>query len=96
VGSVEQPNTAFPGDAPGSFNPVGRFRKSLSDGELDQLEAAIGDTLDRHGYQRVTEGAPGAALTARRALFRGYREGKLIAKTHTGLGRFLSNVDLPA
>ena len=94
VGSVEAPNTAFPGDSKASFNPVGRFRKSLSEEELAQLEAAIGDTLTRHGYERVTKGGASAALAARRGLYRSYREGKLIAKSRTGLGRWLSSMDM--
>lgn len=96
VGSVGVPNTAFPENGTEGFNPVGRFRKRLTDRDLAQLEGVVGDTLRRHGYELLTDRTSMTPLKARSRVFQLYRSFKLLTKSRTPLGRVLSSPDLPA
>ncbi len=61
LGSVSRPNTSFEEDLEkGSFQPVGRWRSSLSHEELARLEGLVGETLTELGYERAVE--PGAEV----------------------------------
>jgi len=89
IGSVSEPNTSF---ADGSFNPVGRWRKSLSEPELAQLEGMIGDTLREFEYPVASEHPP--TLQSLRNSYQRYFELKLWLKSKTPAGRFLVTKNL--
>ncbi len=95
IGSVSEPNTSFATDA--AFNPVGRWRESLSVEDLAQLEAMIGDTLEELGYPLASPNAvthPDTYLRALRGSYRSYFNFKLWLKSQTPAGRFLVTRDL--
>lgn len=55
IGSVSEPNSSFaatPGD--GQFNPVGRWRKTMSPKQVADCEALIGPCLEKLGYELST------------------------------------------
>jgi hypothetical protein len=52
VGTVAQPNSSF-GSA-NNFNPLARWKKQLSQGQLVRIEALVGDTLAALGYELAT------------------------------------------
>jgi len=89
IGSVSEPNTSF---ANSSFNPVGRWRESLSQTELAQLEGLIGDTLRELEYPLATDHAPN--LWGLRNSYRHYFDFKLWLKSKTPAGRFLVTKNL--
>src|SRR5215467_14490884 len=84
IGSVSEPNTSF---ANGSFNPVGRWRASLSEAELAQLEGLIGETLRDLDYP-LANGHP-ANMRRLRNNYSQYFDFKLWLKSKTPAGRFL-------
>jgi len=83
-GSLTKPNTSFhqePHQA--NFNPVGRWKKSLSPDQLLRFEHLLGKTLTELGYETATQGAapgPDLSLQAARLLHRTYFASKLIYK----------------
>lgn len=84
IGSVSEPNTSF---ADSKFNPVGRWRGSLSETELAQLEGMIGETLQQLEYPLASDRTPN--LRNLRNSYRHYFEFKLWLKSKTPAGRFL-------
>ena len=91
IGSVSRPNSSFDGDKkPGGFHPVARWKKSLSQQQLVQVEGLIGRTLDALGYQREatrsSDDVP-AALKRMRTIYHAHFRTKLALKTRTPLGR---------
>ena len=93
IGSVSRPNSSFEGDKiSGGFHPVARWKKSLSEQQLRQVEGLIGQTLDDLGYERQitrpSEKRP-AALNRMRNLYHTYFHAKLAMKTKTPLGRLV-------
>ena len=90
IGSVTEPNTSFAGQS-GGFNPVGRWRESFSDQELEQLEGMIGETLKEFGYP--LSHSAGKLRTLRQS-YQSYFDLKLWLKSQTPLGRFLVTKDL--
>lgn len=51
IGALRMPNTSFPEEYQlGSFSPVGRSARLLSDERLEQLERVTGDLLTELGY----------------------------------------------
>jgi hypothetical protein len=98
IGSVKKPNTSFKeGSREDTFNPVGRWKKSLSRDEVAMVERLIGPFLEELGYE-VSKPAQDirGSLDARtfRGLYFAYFELKHWLKTRTRLGRFLVNTDL--
>jgi glycosyltransferase involved in cell wall biosynthesis len=93
IGSVSRPNSSFDGDKKaGSFHPVARWRKSLSEQQLVQVEGLIGQTLDTLGYSReATQPSVEvpAALKRMRAIYHAHFSTKLALKTKTPLGRLV-------
>jgi glycosyltransferase involved in cell wall biosynthesis len=93
IGSVSRPNSSFDADKkPGGFHPVARWKKSLSEQQLGEVEGLIGQTLDELGYAReVTQPSeePPAALKRMRNLYNTYYSAKLVLKTKTPVGRFV-------
>jgi len=56
LGSVTKPNTSFEEDLEeGSFQPVERWRRSLSKEELAKVEALVGEKLAELGYERALD-----------------------------------------
>jgi hypothetical protein len=89
IGSVSEPNTSF---AEGGFNPVGRWRESLSEPELAQLEGMIGETLRQLEYPLASEDPTN--LRRLRNSYRTYFDFKLWLKSETPAGRFLVTKNL--
>jgi glycosyltransferase involved in cell wall biosynthesis/LPS sulfotransferase NodH len=93
IGSVSRPNTSFEGDKEaGGFHPVARWKKSLSEQQLTNIEGLIGQTLDALGYEREAtrpiDEVP-AALRRMRTIYHTHFSTKLALKTKTPLGRFV-------
>ena len=89
IGSVSEPNTSF---ASASFNPVGRWRESLSEAELAELEGMVGDTLRELGYPLANERP--VNLRSLRNSYHRYFDFKLWLKSRTPAGRFLVTKNL--
>lgn len=91
-GSVSKPNTSFRAEPPhAGFNPVGRWKKSFSPGQLLRFERLVGKTLQETGYSPATAGAQmglNPALMATRLLHRSYFAGKRWYKNNAVLRAF--------
>jgi hypothetical protein len=97
IGSVNDPNSSFGVKASGKFNPVGRWRSSLTPEELARLEGMIGDTLQELGYPLASSAdalRDGSGRKRLRACYLSYFELKLWLKASTPLGRFFVTKDL--
>ena len=98
IGSVSEPNSSFSKETEsGEFNPVARWKASLSGDRLRDLECLAGKTLSDLGYSPETSGsdAPNrAALKRMRARYRAYFDTKWALKTKTPLGRIFGSRDL--
>ncbi|UCF19797.1 MAG: sulfotransferase [Gemmatimonadota bacterium] len=98
VGSLKRPNTSFGTEArDGAFNPIGRWKKGLTEDDLATFEALVGRTLKGLGYE-LSSGAAGTSKTLNprlvRAAYRSYFSAKRWAKVKTPLGRFLTDVEM--
>jgi hypothetical protein len=86
-GSVAKPNTSFRQEAGRvDFNPIGRWRKSLSSVQLLCFERLVGKTLVELGYEPATNGAGvslNLSLQATRLLHRSYFASKLLYKNNS-------------
>jgi hypothetical protein len=75
-GSVTKPNTSFHQEKPTeTFNPVGRWKKSFSPGQLLRFERMVGKTLAELGYEPATNGPSlglDLSLQATRSLHRSF------------------------
>jgi glycosyltransferase involved in cell wall biosynthesis/LPS sulfotransferase NodH len=92
IGSVSRPNTSFGERKGAGFHPVARWKKSLSEEQLAELEGLIGGTLDDLGYPRAaTQNSvhPPARLRRMRTTYETYFTTKLALKTRTPLGRIM-------
>jgi len=91
IGSVSRPNTSFAGQRQsGGFQPVARWKKTLSDEQLGRIEGLIGHTLAGLGYPLQSAQQPAessATLKTMRVLYRMHFDSKLALKTKTPLGR---------
>jgi Sulfotransferase family len=98
IGSVSAPNSSF--DArklDDSFNPVGRWCAAYSSEDIRTMEALIGSSLERLGYQLSTNPADAPhrhRLRAMRRVYRGYFDSKLFLKAKTPLGALFTSRDL--
>jgi hypothetical protein len=110
LGTIRNPNSSFriEGEdfeekADRVSNPVQRWKKKLSHGQVAALEWHIGKTLDACGYPRADstntdstnndsthKWKPGFRDKWLRALYPSFLESKLWAKTNTPLGRMTS------
>jgi glycosyltransferase involved in cell wall biosynthesis/LPS sulfotransferase NodH len=100
IGSVSQPNSSFGKDGQsGEFRPVARWKLSLSEQRLRDLEGLVGNTLASLGYQletvRSSQETP-PALKRMRAIYHAHFNTKLMLKTKTPLGRLFAGRDLPS
>ncbi len=83
LGSVGKPNTSFRKESATGFNPVGRWKKQLTEAQLRQIELLVGPTLEQLGYALTTsaEGAGNSlALAWTRMLYRSFFSLKLRSK----------------
>lgn len=96
IGSVSQPNSSFGRESgSGKFQPVARWKTSLSPQRLSELESLIGTTLHSLGYELGSERSTAHSSSARmRAIYRSYFDTKLMLKTRTPLGRMLTSPEL--
>jgi hypothetical protein len=97
LGSVKMPNTSFRGEvAQGQFNPVGRWKDSLSPEEVRDFEGTMGPFLKELGYPLST--APPyprhSQLNIMRALYQTNFSTKTWLKSKTPLGRVLMRTAL--
>lgn len=91
LGSVNDPNSSFRGDAGGrEKNPVGRWKSLLKPDEIAELESAISDLLIETGYAPVTpedRRSPTLPVRMMEALYPGYFDFKLWLKSSTPLAK---------
>ena len=88
LGSVSKPNTSFEEDLEkGSFQPVERWRSSLSKEELARLEGLVGETLTELGYERSIESGEEIEDGALRARYHRTYAIRQWLKARTPLGR---------
>jgi sulfotransferase family protein len=93
IGSVAEPNTSFGANEGAGFNPVARWKESLTVDQLRTMESLVGSTLRELGYS--TGGEPlQESLHALRARYRRYFDFKLWVKTRTPVGRYFVSKDL--
>lgn len=97
IGSVSQPNSSFAKDPEGTFNPVERWKKQMSPGQMTGFEELVGDFLLELGYNLASEAKPVRGFRAARfrATYLAMFEAKQWMKA-TPLGRFvkLSNIEV--
>jgi hypothetical protein len=98
IGSVGRPNTSFASELQGGgFQPVARWKNSLSDVQQNALGVLIGDTLADLGFAADPrpEGPDSqASLRRLRSMYTAYFDTKFFLKTKTLCGRFLVSKDL--
>ena len=88
LGSVSRPNTSFEEDLEsGSFEPVGRWRSSLSRDELARVEGLVGETLAGLGYELAVSKADQVADDGLKGRYHRAYAVRQWLKTRTPLGR---------
>jgi len=93
VGTMRVPNTSFPDEwESGSFSPIGRWRRELSEDKVARLEALVGKLLVRLGYPLKSDGKAllGFRLRSLKTTYPAFERSKLWLKTSTPLGRFVN------
>lgn len=99
VGALDTPNTSFPEEFnSGGFSPVGRWKRQLSDDQVDRLEELVGEFLIELDYPRSRSRSrikrPAINFRLRnlwlRAAYPAFYQSKEWLKTSTPLGRFVS------
>lgn len=97
IGSVRDPNTSFREEfhSKTSFDPVGRWRRSLSREEIATLERLIGATLTSLGYALASPNAAsrGGWQSFMRTLYGRFWDSKFWLKTNTPLARVFANAN---
>lgn len=97
IGSVSEPNTSFREDTEGEFNPVGRWKKSLTPELLANFEELVGSSLQEFGYQLGASDHTKVnrrALQLMRILYKMHFDTKLWLKAKTPLGKIFVTKDL--
>ena len=97
IGSVSDPNTSFKGNGDQKgFSPVGRWRKSYSQENLEMFEGLVGGTLKDLGYPLATDPKKldRPELKRMRTAYKKYFDSKLYLKAKTPLGKLLVTKDL--
>jgi hypothetical protein len=92
IGAFRIPNTAFTEEwKAGSFSPVGRWRRQLSDDKVTRLEDLVGELLAELGYPlaRAEKTTPGFRLRTMRAMYPAWYRWKQWLKMGTPLGRLV-------
>jgi Sulfotransferase family len=93
IGAIRVPNTSFTEEwKSGSFSPVGRWKRQLSDDKVTRLEGLAGELLVELGYplSRAETTRPGFRLRAMRAMYPAFYQLKEWLKTATSLGRLVN------
>jgi Sulfotransferase family len=103
LGSMDIPNTSFAEEwQSGSFSPVGRWERQLSDDKVTRLEGLVGELLVALGYPlsradstradstRAESTSLGFRLRTMRAMYPSFYRLKEWLKTATPLGRFVN------
>src|ERR1019366_9403094 len=93
IGAIRVPNTSFTEEwKSGSFSPVGRWRRQLSDDKVTRLEGLVGELLMELGYPlSCTDSTTlGFRLRTMRAMYPAFYQLKEWLKTATPLGRFVN------
>jgi hypothetical protein len=88
IGAVSRPNTSFSAQGQRDFNPVARWQKQLTPGQLTRIEGLVGETLSELGYNKATPGRAACnkiGLAWSRLLYRTFFE----LKYHSKKSRFL-------
>ncbi len=91
VGSVSQPNTSF-SDAQ-NFDPVARWKSTMSPRVLANVQALVGPTLQSFNYE-LADGLQDATGLPRPDFYRFYWDAKLFLKQKTSVGRMFASTDL--
>jgi hypothetical protein len=98
IGSVREPNSSFPADSSEhEFDPVARWKESLSPEDLFRMETLIGGTLRELGYSTTGDRGSKSAtakLSRMRSRYRSYFDFKLCIKTKTPIGKLLVTKNL--
>jgi LPS sulfotransferase NodH len=110
IGSVSKPNSSFAKEMKdGEFNPVQRWKTSLTAAQLQHLETLLGQTLKQLGYATETSGddtstmpsassrgtSSNASLKRMRLLYERYFDTKLRLKKQAPFGKLLASHELP-
>jgi len=101
IGAISIPNTSFTEEwKSGSFSPVGRWKRQLSDDQLIRLEGLVGELLVALGYPlsrvsraegtRAENTTLGLRLRTMRAIYPSFYQLKEWLKMATPLGRFVN------
>jgi hypothetical protein len=98
IGAISVPNTSFTEEwKAGSFSPVGRWKRQLSDDQVIRLEGLVGELLVAFGYPLSHAESTLAEnttlvlrLQAMRAMYPSFYQLKEWLKTATPLGRFVN------
>lgn len=93
--SRRRPNSSFRNEET-TLNPVERWRRHLSPGDLETLEQLVGGTLKELGYALggSSGGRTSAHLATTRTLYRAFFDTKRFLKARTPAGRWLVTRDL--
>jgi len=92
IGAIGVPNTSFPEEwDSGTFAPVERWRRMLSDDQVAGLEGLVGKLLVELGYRlsRAESTTPGWRLRTMQATYPAFYQLKEWLKTATPLGHFV-------
>ena len=88
IGSVSQPNSSFGSDAGGGFQPVGRWRKQMSEKQVADVESLIGDFLKDLAYPLFSNQSSSTLRASRlRATYGFWFSTRHWLKSATPLGR---------
>jgi len=98
IGAISIPNTSFAEEwKSGSFSPVGRWKRQLSDDQVTRLEGLVGELLVALDYPlfraertRAENTTLGLRLRTMRAMYPSFYRLKEWLKTATPLGRFVN------
>ncbi len=99
IGRVVSPNTVWKEESGAeAFSPVNRWKSKLSQSEIADLEALIGDCLEEFAYPLTTERSRSARLDSTLSLMRmfypPYFGTKLFLQSRTVVGRFTKGARL--
>jgi hypothetical protein len=90
-GAIAKPNTVFQDDSKAAASgPIGRWERSLSEGEISKLESLVGPLLRELGYNPAAGGPQTSfSATTTRIMYHSLFEAKLWLRSRTPLGRFI-------
>jgi hypothetical protein len=99
IGRLLSPNTVWEEESrTQTFSPVERWKRKLSESEIDGLEFLIGGGLKEFAYPLSTEPEVSSrldpSLNCMRAFYPGYFETKLFLQSRTVVGRFANSARL--